>query len=93
MTDTAKLAELLHEAALKYPIVCRIVDGDEADWPRWYAKWLLDLADFRSLLPARPARSQVADALVAADRYYAHAAPAERWEDVYARELAARFGA
>jgi hypothetical protein len=92
MTDTAKLAALLHEAALKYPVVCRIVDGDEADWPHWYAKWLLELADFPSLLPARPERHQVAEALVEADRYYAHAAPAERWEDVYARQLSERFG-
>ena len=92
MNDAEKLAELLHTAARKYPVVCRIADGDEADWPRWYAKWLLDLADFPSLLPAKPARSEVVEALIHADSLYAETAPADRWEDVYARELIARFG-
>ena len=40
---TARIAELLHEAAETHHVVYRITDGDDPDWASWYADWLLDL--------------------------------------------------
>jgi hypothetical protein len=96
MTDTdreRRIAELLHEAAETHHVVYRITDGDDPDWASWYAGWLLELSELPALLGATPVRSHLVHALVELDREYAATSPSDRWEDVYARELAARFAA
>jgi hypothetical protein len=91
VADTARIAELLHEAAEAHHIVYRIVDGDDPDWASWYADWLLDLSELPELLGTRPVRSHLVHALVELDREHTAAGVAERWEDAYARGLAERF--
>ena len=91
MADTAKIAELLHEAAETHHVVYRIVDGDDPDWASWYADWLLELSELPELLGAKPVRSHLVHALVELDREHTGAAAGERWEDAYARGLAERF--
>ena len=86
------LADLLHEAAETHHVVYRITDGDDPDWASWYASWLLDHSELPELLGKPPVRSHLVHALVELDRQYTASSPAERWEDVYARELLARFG-
>jgi len=93
MNDVTRIAELLHEAAEAHHVVYRIVDGDDPDWASWYADWLLELSELPALLGATPVRSHLVHALVQADRDYIAAAQSDRWEDVYARGLAAQFGA
>ncbi|MBA2460839.1 MAG: hypothetical protein H0V45_03575 [Actinobacteria bacterium] len=85
------IAELLHEAAETHHVVYRITDGDDPDWASWYADWLLTLSELPVLLAGAPVRSALVHALVQLDRNYTAAAPAERWEEFYARELAARL--
>jgi hypothetical protein len=91
--STARIAELLHEAAETHHVVYRIVDGDDPDWASWYADWLLELSELPAELGAAPVRSHLVHALVDLDRAYVAAEPAERWEDYYARGLVGRFGA
>ena len=91
MTDIAKIAELLHEAAETHHTVYRIVDGDDPDWASWYADWLLDLSELPELLEQKPVRSQLVHALVQLDRDHRAAASGERWQDFYARGLTERF--
>ena len=93
MSDASPIADLLHEAGETHHIVYRIVDGDDPDWASWYADWLLDHSELPQVLGAAPVRSHLVHALVELDRAYTAGNPADRWEDVYARALAERFGA
>ena len=93
MTDTARIAELLHEAAETHHVVWRITDGDDPDWASWYADWLLDLSELSALLGTKPVRSHLVHALVELDRAHVASGADERWEEAYARGLAERFGA
>ena len=92
MSDTKRIAELLHEAAETHHVVWRISDGDDPDWASWYADWLLDLSELPDLLGARPVRSHLVHALVDLEREYGASGSPARWEDAYARGLAERFG-
>ena len=86
------IADLLHEVSETHHVVFRITDGDDPDWASWYADWLLDHSELAELLGATPVRSHLVHALVELDRAYVADPPDERWEDVYARGLVARFG-
>jgi hypothetical protein len=91
MTDTARIAEVLHEAAETHHIVWRITDGDDPDWASWYTDWLLKLSELPQLLGVTPVRSHLVHALVQLDRDHTAAASSEPWEQAYARGLAAQF--
>ena len=88
----AKVSALLHEAAETHHIVFRITDGEDPDWASWYSDWLLAHSELPQVLGAAPVRSALTGRLVELDRAYAADPPAERWEDVYARELVRSFG-
>jgi hypothetical protein len=90
---SARIAELLHEAAETHHVVWRITDGDDPDWASWYADWLLDLSELADALGERPVRSHLVHALVQLDRDFVEASPAESWQSFYAARLAERFGA
>jgi hypothetical protein len=87
-SDTARIADLLHEAAETHHVVYRITDGDDPDWASWYADWLIRLSELPELLGSVPVRSHLVHALVQLDRDYTAASPGERWEDWYAARLA-----
>ena len=89
--DTARIADLLHEAAETHHVVWRITDGDDPDWASWYADWLLRLSELPTELGRAPIRSHLVHALVELDREHVTRGSAERREDIYARGLAARF--
>ena len=91
MTDVARLAEVLHEAAETHHVVWRITDGDDPDWASWYATWLLDLSELPTLLGAPPVRSHLVHALVQLDRDHVAAGSPGPWEQAYARGLAEQF--
>ena len=92
MTDTTRIADVLHEAAETHHVVWRITDGDDLDWASWYADWLLNLSELPELLGSKPVRSHLVHALVQLDRDHTAAGSGERWEDAYARGLAGQFG-
>jgi len=87
----ARIAELLHEAAEAHHVVFRLTEGDDPDWASWYADWLLDHSELPQELGGAPVRSHLVRALVELDEEYAAEQRDERWEDFYARALAARF--
>lgn len=75
MNDSAtRVAALLHEAGETHHVVYRIVDGDDPDWPSWYADWLLNLSELPEVLDARPVRSELVWLLVSLDKDYKKAA-------------------
>jgi len=88
----AKVSALLHEAGETHHTVFRITDGEDPDWASWYSEWLLRHSELPEILGTAPVRSALTALLVELDRAYVTDAPAERWEDVYARELVRRLG-
>jgi hypothetical protein len=87
-----KVSELLHEAADTHHTVYRVTDGVDPDWASWYSDWLTRLSELPELVGRAPVRSELTSLLVELDRAYAADHPADRWEDVYARELVRRLG-
>ncbi len=89
---TAKVSELLHEAAETHHRVYRITDGADDDWASWYAQWLVTLSELPELLGGGVVRSELTYMLVRLDKEYTERRPAARWEDAYASELVRHFG-
>ncbi|HEV8652496.1 MAG TPA: hypothetical protein VG276_24690 [Actinomycetes bacterium] len=90
---TAKVSELLHEAAETHHRVFRITGGADDDWASWYSQWLVTLSELPGLLGGKVVRSELTYLLVRLDKAYTGRHPDERWEDFYARELVRHFGA
>jgi hypothetical protein len=90
---TAKASELLHEAAETHHRVFRITDGADDDWASWYADWLIRLSELPGLLGGKVVRSELTYLLVRLDKEYTQRRPDQPWEDYYAAELLAHFGA
>ena len=86
------IAELLHTAGETHHVVFGIVDGADDDWATWYSDWLVNLSELPSLLGRTPVRSELTYMLVKLDKEFTSGQPGGRWEDHYARELAAHFG-
>jgi hypothetical protein len=92
MSDTtARVRDLLHEAAETHHQVYRITDGTDDDWASWYADWLVRLSELPDLLGRRPVRSALTYHLVALDREYTAASPDQPWEEFYAERLIHAF--
>ena len=89
---SARVGELLHEAAETHHQVFRITDGADDDWASWYAEWLVTLSELPELVGGKVVRSEVTYLLVRLDKEYTERGAAERWEDYYARELIRHFG-
>ncbi|HVD16246.1 MAG TPA: hypothetical protein VNK73_17595 [Actinomycetota bacterium] len=88
---TAKVRDLLHEAAETHHRVYRITDGADDDWASWYSNWLVALSELSDLLGAKVIRSELTYLLVRMDREYAERSPDEPWEDYYAHTLVDHF--
>jgi hypothetical protein len=88
---TAKVSELLHEAAETHHQVFRITDGADDDWASWYSQWLVTLSELPELLGGKLVRSELTYLLVRLDKEFTERNPPERWEDYYARALVGHF--
>jgi hypothetical protein len=88
---SAKVSELLHEAAETHHRVFRITDGADDDWASWYAQWLVTLSELPELLGGKVVRSELTWLLVRLDKEYTERRPDQRWEDYYAHELVRHF--
>jgi hypothetical protein len=84
---TARLSELLHEAAETHHRVYRITDGADDDWASWYSDWLVRLSELPELVGTEVVRSELTYLLVRLDKEYTERPPGQRWEDWYAGEL------
>jgi hypothetical protein len=68
------------------------VDGEDPDWPSWYADWLLNLSELPDILGTTPVRSELVWLLVELDKDYARTSPATSWPAWYAMQMIERFG-
>ena len=88
--DTAKaITDLLREAAEAHHEAHAATDGEDPEWPLWYAEYLADTLP--ALLEAKLTRSDIVYLLVLLDRKQALEAPGANWPRYYAAELLARY--
>lgn len=85
------LCELLREAGRVHHQAYIEVDGDDPEWPLWYAGYLLER--LRQQLDPTLTRSQLVADLVLAAEDHAQNDPNSEWAAHYARFLIARHGA
>ncbi|CAN5807426.1 hypothetical protein BH23CHL8_BH23CHL8_31400 [soil metagenome] len=79
------LAALLKETSERHHAAFRSSDGDDPDWPSWYAAYLqAHLWDAAGRLPTR---SELTYLLVLAERAHAVSGTEEPWPEAYARTL------
>ncbi|RIK38312.1 MAG: hypothetical protein DCC57_21015 [Chloroflexi bacterium] len=91
MTDPTlidELAELLREAGRVHHQAFAEVDGEDPEWPLWYAGYLLER--FRALLGPGLTRSRLVCWLVLAADDHARQAPDTEWAAYYAQFFAAQ---
>lgn len=82
---TQSIAQLLEEAAQAHHDAFLAQDGDDPEWPLWYATYLRDRLP--PLLGRTLTRSELVYALVHLDRRLAAEAPRESWPTFYASYL------
>lgn len=82
------LSDLLREAGRVHHQAFIEVDGDDPDWPLWYAGYLLER--LRQRLNPTLTRSELVSDLVLAAQDHARNAPDSDWAAHYARFLASR---
>ena len=87
-----RIAELLTEAGELHHAVYRRSNGEDADWPLWYAGWLVELSELPEVLVRRPTKTELAWLLVQLDREAPTAAGQEAWQTLYAPRIAEHFG-
>ncbi len=85
-----RLTDLFRETGRAHHQAFLATDGDDPEWPLWYADFLLDR--LKDLLAARFTRSELVYLLVWADRDHARQAPGADWPAFYARFFAERYG-
>ena len=83
------VANLLQEAGHAHHEAYIATDGDDPDWPLWYADYLVDKLGI--LLDATLTRTQIVLLLVELDRLQQTTAPGTNWMRFYAKELVNRY--
>lgn len=83
------IADLLRETARAHHQAFLATDGEDPEWPVWYADYLQ--GPLGEALEVALARGELAGALVEADRAYRAQAPEEPWPLFYARALLRRY--
>ncbi len=88
-----QLEELFQLAGETHHQVFKKEDGDDPDWPTWYADWLMSHTDLPALAPKAQTRSELTCFLVAADREFSAAHPDRSdWAGHYAKKALEHFG-
>jgi hypothetical protein len=75
------VAQLLTETSDAHHEAFHEHDGDDPEWPLWYAEYLLDRLE--PLLDADLTRSELVYALVRAERERRGDSSSERWPEYY----------
>jgi len=86
----ARLAALLRDAGQAHHRAFAHVNGEDAEWPAWYAGWLAPRLD-GLLAPPVPAERLAADLRAVEDERRARA-PGAGWPAYYAEWLISRYG-
>ena len=83
MTDTlAQLVQLFREAGSAHHKAFIATNGDDPEWPIWYAEFLHERVN--TLLNSSLTRSEVVYLLVRAERERASISPRPDWPEFYA---------
>ena len=93
MVDQTKqeaLAALLRETNSAHHNAYIATDGDDPDWPIWYAEYLRDR--LACLLQADFTRSELVYLLITLDRELKTRAPGAEWVGYYIRWFMDRYG-
>lgn len=85
--ETGAIERLLEEAAAAHHEAYLDTDGDDPEWPLWYATFLVDR--LRESAAFTGTRSELVYWLVQLDQEYAEADSAIPWSRFYAVRLAA----
>jgi NAD(P)H-hydrate epimerase len=86
---TDELANLLNETAEAHHKAFAATDGEDAEWPIWYADYLLD--KMRGMLNSKFTKSELIYILVSADKENGRMAPGAYWPRFYANFIVGRY--
>lgn len=87
MSDTAQLAQLLRDAAQAHHEAFAALNGDDPEWPAWYARWVLPRLEGMLAVGER----DLGAALAGLDREQRERAPGRPWAEYYAQRLVERY--
>jgi hypothetical protein len=85
----AALARLFAEAGGAHHRAFADSDGDDPEWPMWYAAYLLE--PLRETLEADFTQSELIYLIVSAENERVWRAPGAPWDDYYARYFTERY--
>lgn len=86
-----QITALFVEAADAHHRAFDAVNGDDPEWPMWYARY--SLKRLNELLPVRLTESTLVWLLVQADRAFRSQRPDVRWQEFYADAILAEVSA
>ena len=87
-----QLKELFQLAGQTHHQVFKKENGEDPDWPTWYADWLLSHTHFSALAPKAQTRSDLTWFLVTIDREFSANYPDQsNWTEYYARRALEHF--
>jgi NAD(P)H-hydrate epimerase len=86
---TEELANVLNETAEAHHKAFAASDGEDPEWPIWYADYLLDR--MRMMLNSKFTKSELIYILVSADKEKELVAPGAYWPRFYANFLVNRY--
>jgi len=84
-----ELANMLNETAEAHHKAFVATEGEDPDWPIWYADYLLD--NMQQLLKAKFTKSELIYLLVSAEKRNGSVAPGAYWPRFYAKYFVNRY--
>jgi hypothetical protein len=84
-----ELADLLNDTAEAHHKAFAATEGEDPDWPIWYADYLLDR--MRQMLKAKFTKSELIYLLVLAEKENGSVAPGAYWPRFYANFIISRY--
>jgi NAD(P)H-hydrate epimerase len=84
-----KLSNLLNETAEAHHKAFAATEGEDPDWPLWYADYLIE--KMRKMLNAKFTKSELIYLLVMAEKRNGVIAPSAYWPRFYAKFLVNRY--
>jgi hypothetical protein len=90
LPDLQPLVDLLRAAGQAHHQAYLAVDGEDPEWPSWYAGFLLE--PMQALGLEMTSLAELSEALLNVQAAYAEQAPEIDWPTFYAQDLLQRFG-
>lgn len=88
--NTARLAQLFREAGAAHHRAFAATDGEDAEWPRWYAAYIAPR--FGEMVGTTLSADRLAADLVIVDREYRDAGSALAWPAYYVEWFLQKYG-